>query len=44
MRVFYEYGVSKVKQDQNTEQAQRENCDGEHDDHWCHDFVEPFTA
>lgn len=44
MGVFYEYGVSEVKQDKYTEQCQRKNCNGEHDNHWCHDFIEPFAA
>jgi len=44
MGVSYEYGVSKKEQDKYAEQAQRENCDGENDNHWSHDFVEPFAA
>ena len=44
MGVFLEYGVIKVKQDNHTEQAQRENCDSENNNHWSHDFVEPFAA
>ena len=44
MGVFLEYGVIKVKQANYTEQAQRENCDSENDNHWSHDFVESLAA
>lgn len=44
MGVFFENGVIKEEQINYTEQAQRENCDSEKDNHWSHDLVEPFAA
>ena len=44
MGVFLEHGVIKVEQTNYSEQAHRENCDGENNNHWGHNLVEPFAA